>query len=97
VLGSTTLALFVLAGLLLNITPGPDMLYIIGRSTRRVSARRGGHFRRERGLLGAHRRRGARHLRAHHRLGDRVHDPQVGGRRYLIYVGISMMKPGTDA
>lgn len=25
--------LFVVAGLLLNITPGPDMLYIIGRST----------------------------------------------------------------
>jgi threonine/homoserine/homoserine lactone efflux protein len=33
VLGIHDLALFVLAGLLLNITPGPDMLYIIGRST----------------------------------------------------------------
>ena len=32
-LGIHDLALFVLAGLLLNITPGPDMLYIIGRST----------------------------------------------------------------
>lgn len=31
--GIHDLALFVLAGLLLNITPGPDMLYIIGRST----------------------------------------------------------------
>jgi threonine/homoserine/homoserine lactone efflux protein len=31
--GTHDLALFVLAGLLLNITPGPDMLYIIGRST----------------------------------------------------------------
>jgi len=31
--GTHDLALFVLAGLLLNITPGPDMMYIIGRST----------------------------------------------------------------
>ena len=31
--GTHDLMLFVLAGLLLNITPGPDMLYIIGRST----------------------------------------------------------------
>ncbi len=31
-LGVTDLWLFVLAGLLLNITPGPDMAYIIGRS-----------------------------------------------------------------
>jgi threonine/homoserine/homoserine lactone efflux protein len=32
-LGIHDLGLFVLAGLLLNVTPGPDMLYIIGRST----------------------------------------------------------------
>lgn len=31
-LGITDLWLFVLAGLLLNITPGPDMAYIMGRS-----------------------------------------------------------------
>ena len=31
--GVHDLALFVVAGLLLNITPGPDMMYIIGRST----------------------------------------------------------------
>ena len=31
--GTHDLLLFVFAGLLLNITPGPDMLYIIGRST----------------------------------------------------------------
>src|SRR2546423_15709539 len=31
-LGTTDLALFVVAGLLLNITPGPDTLYILGRS-----------------------------------------------------------------
>ena len=31
-LGTTDLALFVVAGLLLNITPGPDTLYIVGRS-----------------------------------------------------------------
>ena len=31
--GTHDLMLFVLAGLLLNVTPGPDMLYIIGRST----------------------------------------------------------------
>lgn len=30
--GTHDLALFMLAGLLLNITPGPDMLYVIGRS-----------------------------------------------------------------
>jgi threonine/homoserine/homoserine lactone efflux protein len=33
VFGIHDLPLFVLAGLLLNITPGPDMMYIIGRST----------------------------------------------------------------
>ena len=32
-LGTHDLLLFVLAGLLLNVTPGPDMMYIIGRST----------------------------------------------------------------
>jgi len=32
-LGTHNLLLFVITGLLLNITPGPDMLYIIGRST----------------------------------------------------------------
>ena len=32
-LGTHDLALFILSGLLLNITPGPDMLYIAGRST----------------------------------------------------------------
>jgi threonine/homoserine/homoserine lactone efflux protein len=31
--GIHDVTLFVLAGLLLNVTPGPDMLYIIGRST----------------------------------------------------------------
>ena len=31
--GSHDFPLFVLAGVLLNVTPGPDMLYIIGRST----------------------------------------------------------------
>jgi threonine/homoserine/homoserine lactone efflux protein len=33
VFGTHDLLLFVFAGLLLNITPGPDMMYIIGRST----------------------------------------------------------------
>jgi threonine/homoserine/homoserine lactone efflux protein len=32
-LGIHDLGLFVLSGLLLNVTPGPDMLYIIARST----------------------------------------------------------------
>ena len=31
-LGTTDLALFMVAGLLLNVTPGPDTLYILGRS-----------------------------------------------------------------
>src|ERR1044071_2074901 len=31
-LGTHDLALFVLAGVLLNVTPGPDTLYIVGRS-----------------------------------------------------------------
>lgn len=31
-LGTHNILLFVITGLLLNITPGPDMLYIIGRS-----------------------------------------------------------------
>jgi threonine/homoserine/homoserine lactone efflux protein len=31
--GTHDLALFVLSGLLLNVTPGPDTLYIVGRST----------------------------------------------------------------
>jgi threonine/homoserine/homoserine lactone efflux protein len=33
--GTHDLSLFVLSGLLLNITPGPDTLYIIGRSSTR--------------------------------------------------------------
>jgi threonine/homoserine/homoserine lactone efflux protein len=32
VFGTTDLALFVISGLLLNITPGPDTLYILGRT-----------------------------------------------------------------
>ena len=32
-LGTIDLPLFVVAGLLLNVTPGPDTLYIVGRST----------------------------------------------------------------
>jgi len=39
-LGITDLWLFVAAGLLLNITPGPDMAYIIGRSAQ-LGARAG--------------------------------------------------------
>src|SRR3954462_693025 len=31
--GTHDSALFVLSGLLLNVTPGPDTLYIVGRST----------------------------------------------------------------
>lgn len=31
--GTTDLALFVVAGLLLNITPGPDTVYLLGRTT----------------------------------------------------------------
>lgn len=31
--GTHDFPLFLLAGLLLNVTPGPDMLYVIGRST----------------------------------------------------------------
>ena len=31
--GTHDLLLFVIAGLLLNVTPGPDMLYIVGRGT----------------------------------------------------------------
>src|SRR5450759_5573532 len=30
--GTTDLSLFVVSGLLLNITPGPDTLYILGRT-----------------------------------------------------------------
>lgn len=32
-LGTHDLWLFVLSGLLLNVTPGPDTLYIVGRSS----------------------------------------------------------------
>ncbi|MGI8895538.1 MAG: LysE family translocator [Casimicrobiaceae bacterium] len=38
--GTTDLALFVVSGLLLNITPGPDTMYILGRSA--THGRRGG-------------------------------------------------------
>jgi len=38
--GTTNLALFVVSGLLLNITPGPDTLYILGRTA--SQGRRGG-------------------------------------------------------
>jgi threonine/homoserine/homoserine lactone efflux protein len=42
VLGTHDLWLFVLSGLLLNVTPGPDTLYIVGRSS--VQGWRGGAF-----------------------------------------------------
>jgi threonine/homoserine/homoserine lactone efflux protein len=32
-LGTHDLWLFVVSGLLLNVSPGPDTLYIVGRST----------------------------------------------------------------
>ncbi|MEJ7669915.1 MAG: LysE family translocator [Casimicrobiaceae bacterium] len=38
--GTTDLALFVVSGLLLNVTPGPDTMYILGRSA--THGRRGG-------------------------------------------------------
>jgi hypothetical protein len=39
-LGTHDLLLFIVSGWLLNVTPGPDMLYIIGRSTGTGAARR---------------------------------------------------------
>ncbi|HEY3393589.1 MAG TPA: LysE family translocator [Lacipirellulaceae bacterium] len=39
-LGTHDLLLFVVAGLLLNLTPGPDMLYLMGRSS--MQGRRAG-------------------------------------------------------
>jgi threonine/homoserine/homoserine lactone efflux protein len=40
VLGKHDLRLFVLSGFLLNITPGPDTLYVVGRSS--IQGRRAG-------------------------------------------------------
>jgi hypothetical protein len=57
--GTHDLAPFVISGLLLNLTPGPDTLYIVGRST--TQGWRAGV------VAGARHR--CRHLRAHRRRG----------------------------
>src|SRR6185436_13582212 len=94
--GIHDVGLFVLAGLLLNITPGPDMLYIIGRST-------GQGFR-----AGAAATLGVSagcsvHIAAA-ALGISALITasataftilKIAGAAYLIYIGISMMKTKT--
>jgi threonine/homoserine/homoserine lactone efflux protein len=96
--GIHDLALFVLAGLLLNITPGPDMLYIIGRSTSQgwragaaatfgVSAGCSVHI-------------GAAALGISALLSASATAftiLKVGGAIYLVYVGVSMIRTPTLA
>jgi len=95
VFGIHDVALFVLAGLLLNITPGPDMLYIIGRSTSQgfragaaatlgVSAGCSVHI--TAAALGI-----SALITASATAFTIL---KIAGAGYLIYVGISMMKPG---
>ena len=93
--GIHDVALFVLAGLLLNITPGPDMLYIIGRSTSQgfragaaatlgVSAGCSVHI--TAAALGI-----SALITASATAFTIL---KIVGAAYLIYVGVSMIKPG---
>jgi hypothetical protein len=81
-LGITSLPLFIAAGLLLNITPGPDLLFVIGRAAahgvRAGVAAALGHRRR---LSGAHRGSGTRRGGAAGCLQPGVRPHQVGRRR----------------
>ena len=80
--GIHDLALFVAAGLLLNLTPGPDMAYIAARSRRgRLSRRRRGDVRHHRRMRRAHAGGGARALGAARDVGGGVRGRQVVRRR----------------
>jgi len=95
VLGTHDLALFVLAGLLLNVTPGPDMMYIIGRSTGQgFKAGAAATFGVSAGCL-VHIAAAALGLSALITASATAFTIlKVAGAAYLIYVGISMMRTG---
>ena len=94
-LGIHDVALFVLAGLLLNITPGPDMIYIIGRSTSRgFRAGAAATFGVSAGCS-VHIAAAALGISALITASATAFTIlKVVGAGYLIYVGISMMKFG---
>ena len=74
-------ALFVASGILLNLTPGADTLYIVTRAaTPGTQSRRRSGAGHRRGLLRAHRRRGTGPVRAAGDVGRRVHRGQAGRR-----------------
>jgi len=97
VLGIHDLALFVLAGLLLNITPGPDMLYIIGRSTTQgFRAGAAATFGVSAGCS-VHITAAALGISALITASATAFTIlKIVGAGYLIYVGISLMRVGKD-
>jgi len=99
--GTHDLALFVLSGLLLNLTPGPDTLYIVGRSTTQ-----GGRAGAVAALgIGAgifvHIAAAAVGLSALLAASATAYTViKIAGAIYLVYVGISLLRtprPGTRA
>jgi len=94
-LGIHDLGLFVLAGLLLNVTPGPDMLYIIGRSTAQgFRAGAAATFGVSAGCS-VHIAAAALGISALITASATAFTIlKIAGAAYLIYVGISMMRTG---
>src|SRR4030095_5132365 len=97
-LGTHDLALFILSGMLLNVTPGPDTLYIVGRSTTQ-GARAGAVA-----ALGVcagifvHIAAAAAGLSALLAASSNAFMVvKIAGAAYLVYVGISLLRSPTLA
>ena len=87
-LGIHELWLFILSGLLLNVTPGPDTAYIIGRSHSVRMARRGGGGNRDQRRLPRSRvRRRHRPVGAVDGVICRLHGAEMGRRRLSVVDG----------
>ena len=87
-LGIQEFWLFIISGLLLNITPGPDTAYIVGRSVQIGMARRcGGGARHLHRLPGSRVRRGDRPVGAAGGVIGRVHRGEMGRRRLSLLHG----------
>jgi threonine/homoserine/homoserine lactone efflux protein len=91
--GTHDFALFVAAGVLLNVTPGPDMLYVIGRSTAQgVRAGAAAAFGIGAGCV-VHAVAAALGLSAVLAASSSAFSVlQFAGAAYLVYVGVSLIR-----
>jgi len=93
--GTHDIALFIAAELLLNITPGADFLFILGRERRGgLSQQESGQRWRGSGLLRAHGGRRARALRCIGGIRRGVHRSEVDRRRLSCVPGHNAPEKG---